>query len=389
VGFLELIGALRRRSGDTQAPFLLRLALPAAALAVAAAVLPAASAASVAPRPKGLRCIEGCAGMQAAAVDSIVAITGDRLNHVSRIQFRGRSGSVAAMPAKAGRHRLTVEIPAGAVGGRPRVVTPRGARARVPKLLRIVSPARLPGRRSFDVIRANAGPRQGFVDDGRTHRLRYRFRAYGRRTVLVKLRRGGHAVRRWKLRNVLPYTAHRIEWRGLDSHGNPAPPGRYRFTIASPHHRPTLIATFRLFGGKFPIRGRHGYGGPVQRFGAPRSGGRVHQGQDVFAACGTRVVAAVGGRVQARGTDRVLYGNWAVIDARGTHTDYRYAHFLHPATVHRGERVRTGDEIGRIGKTGNARSVGCMLHFEVWPNGWNRDSPVDPLPILERWDGWS
>jgi murein DD-endopeptidase MepM/ murein hydrolase activator NlpD len=44
---------------------------------------------------------------------------------------------------------------------------------------------------------------------------------------------------------------------------------------------------------------------------------------------------------------------------------YGYAHFLHPASIHEGERVRTGDEIGLIGKTGNARSVGCMLHFEA------------------------
>jgi murein DD-endopeptidase MepM/ murein hydrolase activator NlpD len=139
----------------------------------------------------------------------------------------------------------------------------------------------------------------------------------------------------------------------------------------------------------FPVRGRHGYGGPVQRFGAPRTGGRVHQGQDVFASCGTPVVAARGGRVQARGSDPVLYGNWVVIDARGTKTDYRYAHFLHPASVHDGERVKTGQRIGRIGKTGNARTVGCQLHFEVWPRGWDRRHPVDPLPILRRWDGWS
>ena len=45
--------------------------------------------------------------------------------------------------------------------------------------------------------------------------------------------------------------------------------------------------------------------------------------------------------------------------------------------------------LGRIGKTGNARTVGCQLHFEVWPWGWERRHPVDPLPILRRWDRWS
>ena len=51
--------------------------------------------------------------------------------------------------------------------------------------------------------------------------------------------------------------------------------------------------------------------------------------------------------------------------------------------------MRTGQTVGQIGKTGNARTVGCQLHFEVWPQGWEHGSPVDPLPILKQWDGWS
>ena len=85
----------------------------------------------------------------------------------------------------------------------------------------------------------------------------------------------------------------------------------------------------------------------------------------------------------------MLYGNWVVIDGRGTKADYRYAHLKRSASVHDGERVRTGQRIGRIGRTGNARTVGCMLHFEVWPSGWNRRHPIDPLPILRQWDRWS
>jgi murein DD-endopeptidase MepM/ murein hydrolase activator NlpD len=168
-----------------------------------------------------------------------------------------------------------------------------------------------------------------------------------------------------------------------------APRGRYRFRIRRLGHPGHSSPAFRLYDGKFPIRGRHGYGGPVQRFGAARTGGRVHQGQDVFAPCGTRLAAGRGGRVQARGSDPVLYGNWVVIDGRGTTTDYRYAHLRHPAKVHDRERVTTGEPIGRVGKTGNARSVGCMLHFEAWPRGWNKGRPVDPRPILKRWDRWS
>ena len=172
-------------------------------------------------------------------------------------------------------------------------------------------------------------------------------------------------------------------------HGDGAPRGRYRFMLKTRGHQARPTRRFRLADGKFPVRGRHGYGGPVQRFGAPRSGGRIHQGQDVFAACATPVVAARGGRVQARGSDPVLYGDWVVIDGRGTRTDDRYAHLIRPASVHDGERVRTGERIGRIGRTGNARTVGCMLHFEAWPSGWRRGAPADPLPMLRRWDRWS
>jgi murein DD-endopeptidase MepM/ murein hydrolase activator NlpD len=115
----------------------------------------------------------------------------------------------------------------------------------------------------------------------------------------------------------------------------------------------------------------------------------VHQGQDVLSPCGTQEVAAGGGRVAAAGYDPELYGYWLVIDGRGTDADYRYAHLEAPTPLHAGDSVRTGAAIGRVGRTGNARTVGCMLHFEEWPAGWLHGTPVDPLPNLLRWDGWS
>ncbi len=365
------------------------MALAVAGLLVTVAGIGAARAVAASPRPTDMRCIDGCAGRQTSAVGSTVRITGDRLSNVARVRFRGHAARVPAKPAVTRSHRMAVKVPSGAKSGRIRVVDEHGHAALVPKLLRVVGPGRLPERGSFDLLDSKVHPREAFVDGGRAIRLRYRFRSFGAVKVRLKLLHRGHVVRRWKNGGELPYTAHRLRWKGmLPGHGV-APVGHYRFKIKAPGHRPRLTRKFRLLSGKFPVRGPHGYGGPVQRFGAPRSGGRIHQGQDVFAGCGTRVVAARGGRVQARGSDPVLYGNWIVIDARGTSTDYRYAHFLHPASVDDGERVRTGEQVGRIGKTGNARSVGCMLHFEVWPRGWNRGGPVDPLSILKRWDGWS
>jgi murein DD-endopeptidase MepM/ murein hydrolase activator NlpD len=390
VGPLELTRAPRTgRSANPTHQTPRRLAIAIAGVALAATVLAPAVAAEGRMRPTDLRCLEGCAGKQTAAVGSLIRITGSGLKHVTEVRFRGRSRRIPARPTASGRHRVVVEVPRGARSGHPKLRARDGNAARMRSLLRVVPPRRLPGRGSFELLDSRVRPQSAFVDSGRAFRLRYRFRSYGRVNVTVKLVHAGRVVRRWTRRDQPPYKAERLTWRGMLGGHRLAPSGRYRFKLKAPGHRPRTARRVRLLGGKFPIRGQHGYGGAVQRFGAPRSGGRVHEGQDVFAPCGTRVVAARGGRVEARGSDPELYGNWIVIDARGTRTDYRYAHFRSPASVGDGERVRTGDRVGRIGRTGNARSVGCMLHFEIWPHGWENRGPKDPLPILRRWDGWS
>jgi Peptidase family M23 len=377
VGRLELAGAPR-----------LLLAGAAAVVAFVTAV-PATQAAAASPRPTDLQCVKRCAGRQTVAVGAVIRITGRRLDAVDEVNFRGAKRRVHAKPRIARNGRLTVEVPRGARSGMPRVVDAGGKAQVVHKLLRVVPGRRLPSRGGFDLVDSRVRPQRAFVDGGHPFTLSYRFRAYGSRDVTVKLVRHGHTLRTWKERDRLPYVSHRLRWSDMLSRRRAAPRGHYRFELKAPGHHGRPTPRFRLLDGKFPVRGTHGYGGAEQRFGAPRSGGRVHQGQDVFSPCGMRVVAARGGRVEARGFDPVLYGNWLVIDARGTTTDYRYAHFLHPASVHDGERVHTGDDVGRIGRTGNARTVGCMLHFEVWPHGWENGGPIDPLPILKRWDGWS
>ncbi len=45
------------------------------------------------------------------------------------------------------------------------------------------------------------------------------------------------------------------------------------------------------YGHVFPVQGPHGTRGAIGEFGAPRSGGRTHEGFDVVAACGTELVA--------------------------------------------------------------------------------------------------
>ena len=59
-------------------------------------------------------------------------------------------------------------------------------------------------------------------------------------------------------------------------------------------------------------------------------------------------------------------------------------HAVRPPRCSEGERVRTGERIGEVGKTGNARSEFCQLHFELWPHGYHDGGPVDPAPLLRR-----
>ena len=106
----------------------------------------------------------------------------------------------------------------------------------------------------------------------------------------------------------------------------------------------------------FPVPAKHQYG---DGYGA----GRGHQGQDVFAKCGVKLIANHTGKVQT--VDRhSSAGNYIVLDAKGTGKDYAYMHLKDKAIPREGSRVRKGDKIGEVGKTGNAS--GCHLHFEKW-----------------------
>lgn len=133
----------------------------------------------------------------------------------------------------------------------------------------------------------------------------------------------------------------------------------------------------------FPIQGRHDVGqSETNNFG----GGRGHQGQDMFAACGTPMVAAQGGTVRIAKANHPRAGNYLVITGATSGLDYVYMHLQAPPTVETGDPVLTGQPLGAVGDSGNAS--GCHLHFELWSSpGWYRGgSPMDPLPHVREWD---
>jgi murein DD-endopeptidase MepM/ murein hydrolase activator NlpD len=125
--------------------------------------------------------------------------------------------------------------------------------------------------------------------------------------------------------------------------------------------------------------------GSIGEYHAPRSGGRIHEGFDITAACGEKLVGVRSGRVLRRGFDPVLYGNYLLIKGEGERRSYFYAHLVRPAAVRRGQRILEGQRVGAVGETGNAVGTGCHLHFEIHVRG----VPVDPEPALRRWDLYS
>lgn len=125
--------------------------------------------------------------------------------------------------------------------------------------------------------------------------------------------------------------------------------------------------------------------GGIGEYHAPRSGGRIHEGFDITAACGTELVAVRSGKVLRSGFDPVLYGNFLLIHGEGERRSYFYAHLARPAAARRGKRVFEGQRVGVVGETGNAVGTGCHLHFEIHARG----VPVNPESALRRWDRYS
>lgn len=96
---------------------------------------------------------------------------------------------------------------------------------------------------------------------------------------------------------------------------------------------------------------------------------RPHEGVDIHAPMGTPIVAAADGRVSYAGW-KVGYGNTVEIQHEsGFFTLYAHASAL---LVGRGQRVRRGEVVAEVGRTGVATAP--HLHYEVRLNG----RPVNP-----------
>lgn len=136
---------------------------------------------------------------------------------------------------------------------------------------------------------------------------------------------------------------------------------------------PLSIAVFRLTEPYFrrPVEGtvvirNDAYGDG--EFGTKRSGGRTHTGIDILAPIGTPVYAAKSG-IAFCGNVPTGYGKYVMIlHPDGLQTMYGH---LSEQSVYSGKKVRRGELIGRVGKTGNAGNAYMKphLHFEIRSRG--------------------
>ncbi len=335
------------------------------------------------------RCRADCVDARSPRTGSLLRLRGVRLGRTYEVTFLGADGpddDVAVAPLTRSRKRADVRVPIAAVSG-PIIVSDRDGQ---PSAATAALQVQAASASTEPAVEVAVTARRAYVDAARPAKVVYVVHGGSAAQVTIELVRAsdGVAVASWSGVDVPPEVPQALTWDGTVD-GKIQPAGRYSFRVAADVAGARAVtaqdqpnpAAFDFLDHQFPIRGPHGYG----EFAATFGGGRGHQGHDVFAACGTPLVAARGGVVKFKQYHGAA-GHYIVIDGVRTGIDYTYMHLREAALVDAGDRVRTGQLIGYVGQTG--RASGCHLHFEMWsaPGWYDGGSPFDPLPSLLAWD---
>ena len=363
------------------------------------------------PQIKRVRCLRRCASRRRARAGSTLKVSGSGFKGVRKAVFHGSYGGgddVSVRVRVGSGRRVHVKVPFDALTGPISLRVNRRVRSRRSKVVKILpapppepnptlTPA--PGPRQAGAPRIMTGTSRTKTYFGRRKAVQFSYKvASGRAssaTVQLIRARDGAVVKVWSNPPAATGSVQTIVWSGKLGR-KAARNGRYLFRFTARGANGALARSasttdpqrdaFDLYSHIFPVRGRHDYGGSGAQYGAGR-GGRSHQGHDVFAKCGKKLVAARAGRVQYSGYHGAA-GNYIVIDGTATNVDYAYMHLAEPSPFREGDKVSTGQRIGAVGETGNAH--GCHLHFELWRGGWYEGgSAFDPEPSLRLWDTWS
>jgi murein DD-endopeptidase MepM/ murein hydrolase activator NlpD len=364
------------------------------------------------PKVSKITCLRKCASKKRARGGSVLKITGSSLGSVTGLTYLGSygSGDDSTVKVRAGSdRRINARVPIGAVTGPLSLSTAAGGHSAATKPVLILPPlppepnaelSPVPGPRVSGAPQLETGTSRtkAYVDARPGVKFSFRLSGASATSLEVELvsAADGTVARTWTPQEVAPDVVQSISWNGRIGRAA-AKPGRYSFRLTAATADGQIARNsqtgdvqrdaFDLYDHIFPIRGAHDFGGAGGRFGAGRAG-HMHQGQDTFAKCGTRLVAARGGRVKFK-QYHSLAGNYIVIDGDDTDVDYVYMHLDQPSPFSTGDRVYTGQTIGAVGDTGDA--VGCHLHMELWtgPGWYDGGHPFDPLPSLKAWDSWS
>jgi murein DD-endopeptidase MepM/ murein hydrolase activator NlpD len=373
-----------------------------------------------APRIRRFACRSECGAAGAARPGSLVRIRARNPGALDEVVFLGADGDAddaSVAPLRVNRRAAVARVPRTAVTGPLVLVRHDGTRS--PASTAALTVEQLPVDVPAGTVDAEVQGSKVFFGARRDAELSYVVGGSSTATVHVELVRAGDgaAVEQWDPGQVQPGVAQTLTWDGTAG-GKVQRDGVYQFRVtatdssgasassggaglgdagasASEAQRSALRrgkavvdvtepGAFKFLRYRFPVVGAHDYG----HFEAGFGGGRSHQGQDVFAACGTPIVAARGGVVKFKRFQSAA-GHYVVIDGAHTGVDFAYMHLREEALVEEGERVRTGQPLGFVGATGRASE--CHLHFEEWsaPGWYSGGSAFDPLPDLKAWDAQS
>jgi murein DD-endopeptidase MepM/ murein hydrolase activator NlpD len=149
---------------------------------------------------------------------------------------------------------------------------------------------------------------------------------------------------------------------------------------------PEVTARLTQGGYVFPVFGPASFG---DSFGAPRpdvSGG-WHHGEDIVAPLGTPLLAVADGTLFSVGWNNI--GGWRLWIRDDAGNEFYYAHLSAYSTLAiAGHRVKAGDVVGFLGKSGDAEASIPHLHFEIHPASLlslGYDGAVAPYPFLIAW----
>jgi len=143
-------------------------------------------------------------------------------------------------------------------------------------------------------------------------------------------------------------------------------------------HTPFTIQLSILPAYQFPVSGG-GNADIGSYWGDIRDGGRRdHEGIDIFADRGTPVIATTSGRIGYSG-EKGLGGKQVWLrDSKRSQSLY-YAHL--DSIVPNLNSVKTGDTLGFVGNTGNAKTTPPHLHFGIYRRN---TGAIDPLGFVYK-----